>query len=227
MAEAIAAWRETDDRLMSPPLFAVAAELPNADLARVGVATLEDMAGAAGPLRSSLEAFLHYARGQSGRRLRAPDAALDLRRAAGAFDGAGMAWWAARALLAAGAAARSREDAVDDLLGARARYREMGAEQWSRRAEARLRAIGVRVAAPPRRTDAADAPVLSAREQEVLELLAVGLRNRDIGERLFISERTVARHLVQVYAKLGVSRRTEAVHRAREQGLIDAGAPTP
>ena len=65
-----------------------------------------------------------------------------------------------------------------------------------------------------------DGAGLSAREGEVLDLLALGLRNRDIGERLFISDRTVARHLVQVYAKLGVSTRTEAVRRARERGLI-------
>jgi DNA-binding NarL/FixJ family response regulator len=61
---------------------------------------------------------------------------------------------------------------------------------------------------------------LSAREHEVLEQLALGLRNRDIGARLFISERTVARHLVQINAKLGVSTRTAAVHAARERGLL-------
>ncbi len=227
VAGAIAAWRETDDRLLSPQLFAVAAELADPELSRIGLTTLDELAGNAGPLRSSLEAFRLYARGQLGRRARAAGAARDLQAAAGAFDGTGMAWWAARALLAAGAAAGRREEAIDALLGARARYREMGAEQWSRRAEARLRAIGVRVTAPPRRGGDDDAPTLSAREQEVLELLALGLRNRDIGERLFISEHTVARHLVQVYAKLGVSRRTEAVHQAREQGLIDAAAPTP
>lgn len=228
VAGAIAAWRETDDRLVSPPLFAVAAELPDAELARVGMATLEEMASAPGTADSALEAFRRYARGQVGRRARSAAAARDLLAAAGLFDGAGLAWWAARALLAAGAASNERDAAVEALLTARTRYREMGAEQWSRRAEARLRALGVRVAAPQRRAAAEDAPtVLSAREQEVLELLALGLRNREIGERLFISERTVARHLVQMYAKLGVSSRTEAVHVARERGLIDTGAPTP
>lgn len=227
VAEAIALWRETDDRLISPPLFAVASELEDVELARIGLATLEDMAGVGGTLRSSVDAFRLYARGQLGRRARSAGAERDLRRAAGAFDGAGMSWWAARALLAAGAASARRERAVEDLLGARTRYREMGADHWGRRTEARLRAIGVRVSAPQRRGETHEGPVLSAREREVLELVAVGLRNRDIGERLFISERTVARHLVQMYAKLGVSRRTEAVHRAREQGLIDTGAPTP
>ena len=50
--------------------------------------------------------------------------------------------------------------------------------------------------------------------------LALGLRNRDIGARLFISERTVARHLVQINAKLGVSNRTAAVRAGRERGLL-------
>ena len=54
----------------------------------------------------------------------------------------------------------------------------------------------------------------------MLAELALGLRNRDIGERLFISERTVARHLVQINAKLGVSNRTAAVRVAQEMGLL-------
>ena len=52
---------------------------------------------------------------------------------------------------------------------------------------------------------------LSARELEVLNLVIQGLRNREIGERLFISEVTVKAHLRRVYAKLGVKSRTEAV----------------
>jgi DNA-binding NarL/FixJ family response regulator len=95
----------------------------------------------------------------------------------------------------------------------------MGAVGWQRRVEARLRAIGRRI--PTRGAEpAAPGAELSAREQEVLDLLALGLRNRDIGERLFISERTVARHLVQIYAKLGVSTRTAAVRVGRERGLL-------
>jgi LuxR family maltose regulon positive regulatory protein len=52
---------------------------------------------------------------------------------------------------------------------------------------------------------------LSRREREVVELLAQGLRNREIAQRLFISEVTVKSHLRRAYAKLGVSSRTEAV----------------
>jgi DNA-binding NarL/FixJ family response regulator len=62
---------------------------------------------------------------------------------------------------------------------------------------------------------------VSARELEVLELVAQGLRNVDIAERLVISEKTVKSHLQHIYEKLGVRSRTEAAARARERGLFD------
>lgn len=61
---------------------------------------------------------------------------------------------------------------------------------------------------------------VSAREQEVLALLAVGFSNREIAERLFVSPNTVKTHLAHLYGKLGASRRTEAVRKARELRLI-------
>ena len=63
---------------------------------------------------------------------------------------------------------------------------------------------------------------LTAREQEVLQLLARGLRNKEIAARLHVSERTVNFHLANIYQKLNVSGRTEALSRAIEQGLITA-----
>ncbi|HET9087446.1 MAG TPA: response regulator transcription factor [Acidobacteriaceae bacterium] len=54
-------------------------------------------------------------------------------------------------------------------------------------------------------------PVLSSREQEVLDLLAEGLSNRDIAAALAISEHTVRNHLFHIFDKLGVSSRMEAV----------------
>jgi DNA-binding NarL/FixJ family response regulator len=61
---------------------------------------------------------------------------------------------------------------------------------------------------------------LTAREVEVLQLAARGLTNRAIGRELGISDRTVQGHLANVYGKLGVSSRTEAVTRALQRGWI-------
>jgi len=63
---------------------------------------------------------------------------------------------------------------------------------------------------------------LTAREQEVLRLLARGLRNKEIAARLYVSERTVNFHLANIYQKLNVSGRTGALSKALEQGLITA-----
>lgn len=62
---------------------------------------------------------------------------------------------------------------------------------------------------------------LSARELDVLRLVAEGLSNRDTAARLFVSEATVKSHLIHVFSKLGVDSRTAAVAAARAAGLID------
>jgi LuxR family maltose regulon positive regulatory protein len=61
---------------------------------------------------------------------------------------------------------------------------------------------------------------LSERELEVLELIAQGLSNREICERLFLAMSTVKGHNRRIFGKLGVQRRTEAVARARELDLL-------
>lgn len=61
---------------------------------------------------------------------------------------------------------------------------------------------------------------LTAREKEVLQLMALGLANKQIALSLGISEHTVKFHLSSLYAKLGISSRTEAVRRGIEIGLI-------
>lgn len=64
---------------------------------------------------------------------------------------------------------------------------------------------------------------LTDRELEVLRLVASGATNKDIAERMFLSEATVKTHLLHVYAKLGVNDRAAAVAAAYERGLLTPG----
>lgn len=61
---------------------------------------------------------------------------------------------------------------------------------------------------------------ITPREMEMLEALAAGHSNREIAERLFISENTVKTHTSRLFEKLQAQRRTQAVQRAKEAGLI-------
>lgn len=61
---------------------------------------------------------------------------------------------------------------------------------------------------------------MSARELQVLELVAAGCSNSDIAAELFVSDTTVKSHLAHIFTKLGVSSRTAAVSRARERGFL-------
>lgn len=66
----------------------------------------------------------------------------------------------------------------------------------------------------------AEVESLTSREQEVLQLMAQGLQNKEIAAQLVISERTVKFHVSAILGKLGVGNRTEAVTTAVQQGLI-------
>lgn len=76
--------------------------------------------------------------------------------------------------------------------------------------------------APPAEAAPGAGPIepLSARELEVLRLVAAGRSNREIADRLVISIRTVKKHVENIHGKLGASNRTEAAARARELGLV-------
>lgn len=63
-------------------------------------------------------------------------------------------------------------------------------------------------------------PRITSRERDVLELVVSGLRTKDIAARLHLSENTIESHLRNLFAKLHVSTRTEAVHEAARMGLI-------
>jgi DNA-binding NarL/FixJ family response regulator len=68
---------------------------------------------------------------------------------------------------------------------------------------------------------------LTPREAEVLALVADGLTNRQIAERLFISVRTAGVHVSNILAKLNAANRVEAAGVAHRLGLLDGGVPTP
>jgi|SRR5687767_2820662 len=61
---------------------------------------------------------------------------------------------------------------------------------------------------------------ITKRELEILELIAQGMSNREIAEKLFVSENTVKTHSSHLFDKLGAKRRTQAVQIAKERGLI-------
>lgn len=72
----------------------------------------------------------------------------------------------------------------------------------------------------PARPDEASALGLSAREREVLKLLAAGATNKEIGRSLSLSEGTVKNHVTSILTKLGVTDRTQAAIKARDVGLL-------
>lgn len=81
--------------------------------------------------------------------------------------------------------------------------------------------VEVRVGGPFVRDEARLAAMgITPRELDILEAMAAGLSNREIAERLFVSENTVKTHAARLYAKLDARRRTQAVQRAKAAGLI-------
>jgi DNA-binding CsgD family transcriptional regulator len=92
----------------------------------------------------------------------------------------------------------------------------LGATRWSERARQELRAAGEKIG--PRTQDARDR--LTAQELQIAELAAEGLSNREIGERLFLSHRTIGSHLYRVFPKLGITARAQlraALERTRDE----------
>jgi DNA-binding NarL/FixJ family response regulator len=78
-----------------------------------------------------------------------------------------------------------------------------------------------------RRSRAPKLPRLSAREQEVLELLAEGLGTAEIAGRLFMSESTTKTHISHIYDKLDAANRAQALVTAMREGLLDRVSTRP
>jgi two-component system nitrate/nitrite response regulator NarL len=70
-----------------------------------------------------------------------------------------------------------------------------------------------------------DKPLLSDREKQVVELVAQGRRNKEIGEKLFISEETIKNHMHNIFDKLGVSDRLELALYAIHHRMIESESP--
>jgi DNA-binding CsgD family transcriptional regulator len=178
------------------------------EAADTAAAAMADVVGAAGStyldaVKQITEAGVLLARG---------DALAACRRAGEAverFQGLGLPYDEARAREIRGAAALVIDEldtAQLELAAARETYQRLGAEPDERRVAALL---GEAPASP-----------LSSREIEVLRLVARGGTNKQVAGELVVSEHTVARHLSNIYTKLGVGSRSAATAWAHERSLI-------
>jgi DNA-binding CsgD family transcriptional regulator len=117
-------------------------------------------------------------------------------------------WYRARVDLAYGSWLRRRQRVAESrrpLASAQAIFDALGATAWSARSLQELAATGRR----PRQHEPDAWSKLSAQELQVVQLAARGLTNREIGERLYLSYRTVGSHLYRAFPKLGVRSRSQ------------------
>jgi DNA-binding CsgD family transcriptional regulator len=137
-----------------------------------------------------------------------PSAAAALAEAATEFERLGLSFDAARCRLSLGRAQRRLKQwgpARTSFDRAVAAFVQLGSPGWAQRARAELARVGGRSPATP--------GTLTATEQDIVELAAQGLTNKQIARRLSIAVHTVEVHLSRAYAKLGVGSRAQLTAR--------------
>lgn len=118
-------------------------------------------------------------------------------------------WVKARLELAFGAWLRRQRRVAESrhpLRAAQSAFDTMGAPAWAEQARTELRAAGERLT---QETTPAIHTLLSPQELQIARLVAEGLTNKDIGERLYLSPRTVSSHLYRIFPKLNITSRAQ------------------
>jgi DNA-binding CsgD family transcriptional regulator len=187
-------------------LARIALATDNGDLARLALAVARDRS-AHNPGIRSIEAVAAHVRGL------VEGSPAKLEQAVGLFEGSARPFEAASALedLGVHLAPAGREAGIDALGRALAHYTEIGATWHAGRVRSRLRRLGVRrriLAAEP---ETQGWGALTAAELAVARLVAEGLTNREVADRLFLSPHTVNSHLRHMFTKLGIHSRVELV----------------
>jgi len=175
------------------------------DYADRALAQLERIAATTGSGRHAAELSLAKGRIAAARSVAA--AADHFRDAARRFGEASLPLQACRSRMALARSLVGAQPslAISEARGALAGFERMGATVDADDAAAFLRDLGVRG-----RTGPKDIGLLSKREVEVLRLVAQGLSNQEISDRLFISVKTAGHHVSNILSKLGLRSRTEA-----------------
>ncbi len=171
-------------------------------------AAADDIAAIAGPSgRERVAAAAAFAHGRVASARGDANAVSELQKAVNGFASLGLRLDVARSrlALARALAASSPEIAVDTARQARNELEALGDSREADIAAALLRALGAKGRAGPRA-----AGLLTQREIEVLRLLGEGLTNSEIAARLFISPKTAEHHVSRIFAKLDMTKRSEA-----------------
>jgi DNA-binding CsgD family transcriptional regulator len=200
--------------LSTPDLVEACARTGRHERAETAFTALERFAEPEGPTWARALAARCRALRAGGR-----DAALEFERALDLHADGARPFDTARTTLLYGELLRRerrRVDARAQLGAALETFEQLGAEAWARRARAELRASG----AAARRRDPSTINQLTPQELQIARFVAEGLSNKEVAAQLFLSPRTIDYHLRNVFAKLGITSRTQLAGLALEHGAV-------